>query len=141
MSEYSESDRTAAEQRRGGTPEDAAQDAAVEGDVADGQYVEGDYGAAGTAGENPAAAVEGEYSAGDYGDAGVAGAASAVGDDEGEYTEGDYGEAGVVGATVTAIEDGDYPEGDYGAAGPAGAQRTDRRVNGEPGYPAREDES
>ena len=69
--------------------EDEAEAAAPEG-----QYVEGDYGSAGTAGEVPPTAVEGEYAAGDYGEAGVAGAA-VVGDVEGDYPEGDYGEGGV----------------------------------------------
>ena len=45
-----------------------------EAETAEGQYVEGDYGTAGTAGENPAGAPEGEYPTGDYGSAGVAGA-------------------------------------------------------------------
>ena len=78
MSENNEFDRTAAES----------------GDeAAEGQYVEGDYGAAGTAGENPPEAAEGEYPTGDYGAAGVSGT-TAVGAEEGDYPEGDYGEAG-----------------------------------------------
>ena len=77
MSENNEFDRAAAES----------------GDeAAEGQYVEGDYGTAGTAGENPPEAEEGEYPTGDYGAAGVSGA-TAVGAEEGDYPEGDYGAA------------------------------------------------
>ncbi|MDD1476368.1 hypothetical protein [Arthrobacter sp. H16F315] len=101
MSENSEFDRTAAE------PEDPA---------AEGQYVEGDYGTAGAAGDNPLEAEEGEYSSGDYGNAGVSGA-TAVGVEEGDYPEGDYGAAGTVGVPASAVNEGEYPDGDYGAAG------------------------
>ena len=89
MSENNEFDRKAAE---------------ADVEAAEGQYVEGDYGAAGTAGENPAEAVEGEY------------------------PTGDYGAAGTAGATAVGAEEGDYPEGDYGAAGGTGAAR---RLEGE----------
>ena len=83
---------------------------AAEADVesAEGQYVEGDYGAAGTAGENPAEAVEGEYPTGDYGAAGTAGA-TAVGAEEGDYPEGDYGAAGGTGAPPAEAEEGRVP--------------------------------
>ena len=117
--------------------------AEVEAEAAapEGQYVEGDYGSAGTAGEVPPTAVEGEYAAGDYGEAGVAGAA-VVGDVEGDYPEGDYGEggvsgepAGVAGESAGVAEEGEYPEGDYGsrrnvpsrAVRPAGNGRACRR--------------
>ena len=106
MSENSEFDRKAA------APDDEA---------AEGQYVEGDYGTAGTAGENPPEAEEGEYPTGDYGAAGVSGA-TAVGVEEGDYPEGDYGAAGA-GTTTPAAAEGEYPEGDYGAAGDAGTRR------------------
>jgi hypothetical protein len=80
-----------------------------------GQYVEGDYGDAGVAGEGPAT-EKGEYAAGDYGDAGVAGNVPAEAE-EGQYPEGDYGKAGGVGQERPGDEEGEYPEGDYGAAG------------------------
>ena len=115
MSENSEFDRTAAEKQHGSAPVPAAADEpATEADA--GQYVEGDYGRAGVAGENPAAAPEGEYAEGDYGKAGVAGG-STVGAEEGDYPEGDYGTAGVTGPDAAVVEEGEYPEGDYGAAG------------------------
>lgn len=117
MSENSEFDRTAAD----------AETEADAGEVSEGQYVEGDYGKAGTAGENPATAEEGEYAAGDYGEAGTAGA-STVGDEEGDYPEGDYGKAGGVGGEPLTTEEGEYPEGDYGAAGTAGAEGSGRRA-------------
>ncbi|WP_175322344.1 hypothetical protein [Arthrobacter sp. C9C5] len=128
MSENSEFDRTAAEKQHGAAPVPAAADeAATEGDA--GQYVEGDYGRAGVAGENPAAAPEGEYAEGDYGRAGVA-SGSTVGSEEGDYPEGNYGGAGATGPAAAVVEEGEYPEGDYGAAGSAGAQRTGRRAEG-----------
>ncbi len=109
MSENNEFDRAAAES----------------GDeAAEGQYVEGDYGTAGTAGENPPEAEEGEYPTGDYGAAGVSGA-TAVGAEEGDYPEGDYGAAGA-GTTPPAAVEGEYPEGDYGTAGDAGEQERER---------------
>ena len=114
--------------------------AEVEAEAAapEGQYVEGDYGSAGTAGEVPPTAVEGEYAAGDYGEAGVAGAA-VVGDVEGDYPEGDYGEggvsgepAGVAGESAGVAEEGEYPEGDYGTAGTSRPERSARPAAGEP---------
>ena len=111
MSENNEFDRTAAES---------------DDEAAEGQYVEGDYGTAGTAGENPPEAAEGEYPTGDYGAAGVSGA-TAVGAEEGDYPEGDYGAAGA-GTTPPAAVEGEYPEGDYGTAGDAGRQRRATRA-------------
>jgi len=126
MSENSEFDRTAAEKRHGSDPVPAdAGEAGLEADA--GQYVEGDYGDAGVAGENPAGAPEGEYAEGDYGKAGVA-TGSTVGTEEGDYPEGDYGAAGSTAPDAMAGEEGEYPEGDYGAAGAAGAGRTGRRA-------------
>ena len=114
----------------------AAAQGEAEAAAAEGQYVEGDYGYAGTAGEVPPTAVEGEYAAGDYGDAGVAGAA-VVGDVEGDYPEGDYGEAGVSapevsGESAGVAEEAEYPEGDYGTAGTAGPRRPGGPAAGEP---------
>ncbi|XAS63888.1 hypothetical protein ACOM2C_11345 [Pseudarthrobacter sp. So.54] len=114
MSENTEFDHTAAE------PEEEP--------AAEGQYVAGDYGAAGATGENPAGAEEGEYPTGDYGDAGVSSPA-AVGAPEGDYPEGDYGDAGDSAATAVGSEEGDYPEGDYGAAGDS---RTGRAADSGP---------
>lgn len=106
MSENSEFE---AEKRAAGE-----EDAAVEGEP--GQYVDGDYGSAGIAGEETAAAVEGEYPEGSYGAAGdvVEETASAV---EGEYESGDYGNAGTVGENLVTADDAEYPDGDYGSAG------------------------
>ncbi|KRE79249.1 hypothetical protein [Arthrobacter sp. Soil763] len=124
MSEHSEFDRTAAEKRHGSDQVPAgAEEAGVEADA--GQYVEGDYGDAGVAGENPAGAPEGEYAEGDYGAAGVA-TGSTVGIEEGDYPEGDYGAAGATAPDALAGEEGEYPEGDYGAAGAAGDRRAHR---------------
>lgn len=86
---------------------------ALEGDS--GQYVEGDYGDAGVAGQEPAA-EKGDYAAGDYGDAGMAGNVPAEAE-EGQYPEGDYGKAGGVGQERPGDVEGEYPEGDYGEAG------------------------
>lgn len=104
------------------------QDAAVEGEP--GQYVDGDYGSAGTAGEETAAAVEGEYPVGSYGAAGdvVEEPAGAV---EGEYESGDYGTAGTVGENLVTADDAEYPDGDYGAAGTSGEQAEHRLVDDE----------
>jgi len=128
MSENSEFDRTAAHEHPGAAPVPAAdeqvvEESAVEGDA--GQYVEGDYGRAGVAGENPASAPEGEYPEGDYGKAGVAGG-SHVGAEAGDYPEGDYGPAGATGPDAVVGEEGEYPEGDYGTAGAAGVRRAGR---------------
>ena len=125
MSENSEFDRTAAEKRHGAAPV-PAEEAGLEADA--GQYVEGDYGDAGVAGENPAGAPEGEYAEGDYGKAGVA-TGSTVGTEEGDYPEGDYGTAGATAPDAVAGEEGEYPEGDYGAAGAAGVRRTGRAAD------------
>jgi hypothetical protein len=94
---------------------------AVEGDS--GQYVEGDYGAAGAVPDEAVGAVEGEYPDGSYGAAGdvVGETAGAV---EGEYESGDYGDAGTVGENLVTAEDAEYPDGDYGAAGIADAPAT-----------------
>jgi hypothetical protein len=88
---------------------------ALEGDS--GQYVEGDYGDAGVAGDD-VAAEKGEYPAGDYGDTGVV-ADVPAGAEEGEYAAGDYGKAGAAGQELPGEQEGEYPEGDYGAAGTA----------------------
>lgn len=100
----------------------------VEGDS--GQYVDGDYGSAGIAGEETAAAAEGEYPDGSYGAAGdvVEETAGAV---EGEYESGDYGNAGTVGENLVTAEGAGYPDGDYGAAGTAGAPGEHRLVEDE----------
>lgn len=94
---------------------------ALEGES--GQYVEGDYGDAGIAGDESAATEKGEYAAGDYGDAGVAGNVPAEAE-EGQYPEGDYGKAGGVGQERPGDEEGEYPEGDYGAAGATSGRGT-----------------
>lgn len=112
-------------------------DAAVEGEP--GQYVDGDYGSAGIAGEETAAgAVEGEYSEGDYGTAGdvVEEKASAV---EGEYESGDYGNAGTVGENLATADDAEYPDGDYGAAGTTGERAEHRLVDDEAELPPEND--
>ncbi len=105
-------------------------DATVEGEP--GQYVDGDYGSAGIAGEETAAAAEGEYPDGSYGAAGdvVEETAGAV---EGEYESGDYGTAGTVGENLVTADDDDaeYPDGDSGAAGIAGAPEEHRLVEDE----------
>ena len=98
-----------------GKTHNSSRNPALEGDS--GQYVEGDYGDAGVAGQESAAEPEGRYSEGDYGDAGVV--EPSVQGSEGEYPEGDYGRAGAVGQELPGDEEGEYPEGDYGAAGTA----------------------
>ncbi|MEV7133480.1 hypothetical protein AB0N24_11395 [Arthrobacter sp. NPDC093128] len=103
-------------------------DAAVEGEP--GQYVDGDYGSAGIAGEEALAAAEGEYPDGSYGAAGdvVEEAAGAV---EGEYEAGDYGNAGTVGENLVTAGDAEYPDGDYGTAGTAGERAEHRLIDDE----------
>jgi hypothetical protein len=102
--------------------------AAVEGEP--GQYVDGDYGSAGIAGEEAATPAEGEYPDGSYGAAGdvVEEAAGAV---EGEYESGDYGAAGTVGENLVTADDAEYPDGDYGAAGTTGERAEHRLVDDE----------
>ncbi|MEQ4520417.1 hypothetical protein ABLI39_13770 [Pseudarthrobacter sp. B907] len=132
MSENSEFDRAAAHERPGAAPVPAADERVVDEPAAEadaGQYVEGDYGRAGVAGENPAAAPEGEYPEGDYGKAGLA-SGTRVGDEAGDYPEGDYGRAGATGPDAVIGEEGEYPEGDYGTAGAAGPRRTGHRAEG-----------
>jgi hypothetical protein len=104
------------------------QDAAVEGEP--GQYVDGDYGSAGIAGEETAADVEGEYPDGSYGAAGdvVEETAGAV---EGEYESGDYGNAGTLGENLVTADDAEYPDGDYGTAGTTGERAEHRLVDDE----------
>ena len=98
-----------------GKTHNSSRNPALEGDS--GQYVEGDYGDAGVAGDEASAEAEGEYTAGDYGDAGTVEPSAEVA--EGEYPEGDYGRAGTVGQELPGDEEGEYPEGDYGATGTA----------------------
>jgi len=98
-----------------GKTHNSSRNPALEGDS--GQYVEGDYGDAGVAGQESATEPKGGYSEGDYGDAGVV--EPSVQGSEGEYPEGDYGRAGAVGQELAGDEEGEYPEGDYGAAGTA----------------------
>ena len=143
MSDNSGFDQAAAQERRGASPVPAEEEAVARIPAAEapsagegaglesdaGQYVEGDYGDAGVAGENPAGAPEGEYPEGDYGKAGVA-TGSAIGTEEGDYPEGDYGAAGTTRPDALTGEEGEYPEGDYGAAGSAGSQRTGHRAAG-----------
>ncbi|WP_175417381.1 hypothetical protein [Arthrobacter sp. 24S4-2] len=103
-------------------------DAIVEGEP--GQYVDGDYGSAGIAGEETAAAAESDYPDGSYGAAGdvVEETAGAV---EGEYESGDYGNAGTVGENLVTADDAEYSDGDYGAAGTTGERAEHRLVDDE----------
>ena len=95
MSENDDFDRKAAE---------------PDAEAAEGQYVEGDYGAAGAAGENPAEAAEGrDTPPATTASAGAAGA-TAVGAEEGDYPEGDYGAAGGTGAAPAAVEEASIPK-------------------------------
>lgn len=96
-----------------GKTHSSSRNPALEGDS--GQYVEGDYGDAGVAGQESSAEPRGDYATGDYGGAGTV--APPAESEEGEYPEGDYGRAGTVGQEVPGDEEGEYPEGDYGAAG------------------------
>jgi hypothetical protein len=98
-----------------GKTHNSSRNPALEGES--GQYVEGDYGDAGVAGQESDAKPAGEYPAGDYGDAGTVEPSAEV--EEGEYPEGDYGRAGTVGQELPGDEEGEYPEGDYGTAGAA----------------------
>lgn len=100
---------------------------AVEGDS--GQYVDGDYGTAGIAGEEPVT-VDREYPEGNYGAAGAV-AEDAAGAVEGEYEAGDYGKAGTTGENLVTVDDAEYPDGDYGAAGTSGAREEHRLVDDE----------
>lgn len=96
-----------------GKTHNSTRNPALEGDS--GQYVEGDYGDAGVAGDDARADEKGEYPAGDYGDAGTVEVPADA--EEGAYPEGDYGKAGTIGQELPGDEEGEYPEGDYGAAG------------------------
>jgi hypothetical protein len=98
-----------------GKTHNSSRNPALEGDS--GQYVEGDYGDAGVAGQESAAEPKGEYLAGDYGNAGTVEPSAEA--EEGEYPEGDYGRAGAVGQELPGDGEGEYPKGDYGAAGTA----------------------
>lgn len=84
-----------------------------------GQYVEGDYGDAGSARAHGQDLERGEYPDGDY-DAG--GASNTPHDDleQGGYARGDYGDAGTVGDPAENLKDGEYADGNYGDAGTAG---------------------
>jgi hypothetical protein len=104
-----------AEKRRSTEPAPA-----VEGDS--GQYVDGDYGKAGIAHEDEAAAGDGEYPEGDYGAAGNV--EERAGTVEGEYEAGDYGKAGTAGENLVNLDEAEYPEGDYGNAGTTGKEKT-----------------
>jgi hypothetical protein len=89
---------------------------ALEGDS--GQYVEGDYGDAGVAGqESDATSPRVNIRQGTTATRELSEPSAEV--DEGEYPEGDYGRAGTVGQELPGDEEGEYPEGDYGGAGTA----------------------
>ncbi|MGN6441425.1 MAG: hypothetical protein ACTHL6_05930, partial [Arthrobacter sp.] len=76
-----------------------------------GQYVDGDYGDAGSIGEAERGAADGEYEEGNYGAAGSARADSL---DEGQYADGNYGKAGSLNEPAPGPADDEYEEGDYG---------------------------
>ena len=92
-----------------------------------GQYVDGDYGDAGTV-ERPAEELEGEYPEGDYGAAGTAATPVESVGEGGQYVDGDYGDVGTINEPESGLADGDYPEGDYGDAGATGGARTEEAI-------------
>ena len=87
---------------------------ALEGES--GQYVEGDYGDAGVAGDD-AASEKGEYPEGDYGTAG--GRSDPPGPKKANTPPATTGRRARWVRNLPATEEGEYPEGDYGAAGAA----------------------
>ena len=90
-----------------------------------GQYVDGDYGDAGTINEAERGPADGEYEEGNYG---AAGAARADSVDEGQYADGNYGKAGSRNEPAPGPADDEYEEGDYGDAGTAGGARTEDAI-------------
>lgn len=92
-----------------------------------GQYVDGDYGDAGTV-ERPADERDDQYPEGNYGDAGTVGAPSGGAGEGGHYVDADHGAAGTGSEPRRDLADGEYEEGDYGDAGTTGGARTERAV-------------
>jgi hypothetical protein len=95
----SANDATRGEYVHGGT----ASTQPAEGPGGEGQYVQGDYGAAG--------AVEGVEPPTDDNPT------SEPDEDPGQYPEGDYGPAGSTGASDDNGQAGQYDDGDYGSGG------------------------
>jgi hypothetical protein len=95
-----------------------------------GQYVGGDYGEAGVAGQDLTAEGEGAYPEGDYGAGGVL-EEEGAGVAEGEYAAGDYGKAGTAGSNLVTADDAEYPDGDYGRAGSTGTAGSAPDIEGE----------